>query len=219
MLYKRYIKRLLDIFLSVIALIVLSIPMLIVALLVRIKIGSPVLFRQKRIGKDEKEFMLLKFRTMLELRDENGVYLPDTERITKFGKFLRKTSIDELPSLINIIKGDMSIIGPRPLPARYLNRYNERQHRRHEVRPGLSSPSVVQGRNLLSWEDQFEQDVQYVEGISFWMDLKSIFKTVSIVFSGKGATSDDGDARCEFIGIADINDLKDPENNYMKLHK
>ena len=178
MLYKWYIKRLLDIFLSVIALIVLAIPMLIVALLVRIKLDSPVLFKQKRIGKNEKEFMLLKFRTMLELRDENGVYLPDTERITKFGKFLRKTSIDELPSLINIIKGDMSLIGPRPLLVQYLPLYSEKQRHRHDVRPGLSGYAQVNGRNSITWTHKFELDCEYVEKITFLGDLKILLQTV-----------------------------------------
>ena len=141
--YAKYIKRVLDIFFSSMALLVLGIPMLIVALLIKIDMGSPVLFKQSRIGKDNKEFKLLKFRSMNDARDENGVYLPDDQRITKLGSFIRKLSIDELPSLLNIEKGDMSIIGPRPLPSRYLSRYTEEQKHRHDVRPGLSMPVLL----------------------------------------------------------------------------
>ena len=155
-MYKCFLKRFFDIILSLIALALLGIPMLIVAVIVLCDVGSPVLFGQRRIGKGNKEFKMWKFRSMTNARDENGVYLPDPERITKFGKFIRLTSIDELPSLFNILKGDMSIIGPRPLPTRYLKRYTEEQKRRHEVRPGLSCPSVVNGRNDQSWEAQFE---------------------------------------------------------------
>lgn len=217
-IYEKSIKRILDVLLSAFALSILGIPMIIVAICIKIDMGSPVIFKQSRIGKDNKEFMLLKFRSMTDARDENGVYLPDTDRITKLGKFIRTTSIDELPSLINIIKGDMSIIGPRPLPTRYLERYTDEQRRRHEVRPGLSSPSVVKGRNTLSWEAQFEGDVWYVDNISFLTDLKSIFQTVKIVLTKEGATAADGQARGEFIGIADVEKLKvDSEGNYMKI--
>lgn len=217
-MYEKYVKRLLDIALSALALLVLGIPMLIVALLIRLDMGSPVIFKQARIGKDNKEFKLLKFRSMTDARDENGVYLPDPERITKLGRFIRMTSIDELPSLINILKGEMSIIGPRPLPVRYLSRYTEEQLRRHEVRPGLSNVSVVNGRNAQSWESQFEMDVWYVDNVRFGVDLKSVIDTVKIVFNHKGATSEDGDARGEFIGTASVEDLKaDAEGNYMKI--
>lgn len=217
-MYKKYVKCYLDIVLSIIALLVLGLPMSIVALLVRIDLGSPVIFKQRRIGKDNKEFLLLKFRSMRELRDETGRYLPDKERITKFGSFIRRTSIDELPSLINIIKGDMSIIGPRPLPVRYLERYTKEQLRRHEVRPGLSNPSTINGRNEQSWEQQFKQDVWYVDHVSFGVDAKSVLDTIAVVLSQKGSTASDGEARGEFIGTADINKLKtDAEGNYMKL--
>ena len=216
--YAKYVKRFLDIFFSLFALLVLGIPMLIVALLIRLTMGGPVIFRQLRNGKDGREFYLLKFRSMTDARDENGVYLPDPERITKLGHLIRVTSIDELPSLINIIKGDMSIIGPRPLPTRYLPRYTPEQLRRLEVRPGLSDPSVVVGRNLQSWEDQFAGDVWYVDHVSFWVDAKSVLETMWIVITRKGATADDGDSRTEFIGTADINSLEtDAEGNYMKL--
>lgn len=217
-MYRKYIKRFLDVFLSGFSLLVLGIPMLIVALLVKLDVGSPVLFGQKRIGKDNKEFKMYKFRSMTNARDENGVYLPDPERITKLGRFIRTTSIDELPSLLNIIKGDMSIIGPRPLPTRYLNRYTNEQKRRHEVRPGLSNPSTVNGRNDQSWESQFAGDVWYVDHVSLAVDTKSVIDTIRVVLNHKGATSSDGDSRGEFIGTASVEGLKtDSEGNYMKL--
>lgn len=217
-LYGKYIKRLLDIILSVMALCVLGIPMLIVAALIRKEMSSPVLFRQRRIGRNNQEFNLLKFRSMTDARDENGVYLPDDQRITGLGNFIRKTSIDELPSLLNIIKGDMSIIGPRPLPVRYLKRYTPEQLRRHEVRPGLSNPSTANGRNAQTWEQQFAGDVWYVDHLSFLTDARCVLDTVKIVLNHEGATSDDGGARGEFIGTASIEDLQtDAEGNYMKL--
>ncbi len=217
-MYKKFGKRFLDVFLSGFALLVLGIPMLIVALLVKLDVGSPVLFGQNRIGKDNKEFKMYKFRSMTNARDENGVYLPDPERTTKLGKFIRTTSIDELPSLLNIIKGDMSIIGPRPLPTRYLSRYTDEQKRRHEVRPGLSNPSTVNGRNNQSWEAQFVGDVWYVDHVSFVVDARSVLDTILVVLNRRGATSSDGGSRGEFIGTASIKDLKtDSEGNYMKL--
>lgn len=217
-MYKHFIKRLLDIVLSLIALIVLSVPMIIVAIIVLCDVGRPLFFGQHRIGKGNKEFKMWKFRSMTNERDENGVFLPDPDRITKFGSFIRKSSIDELPSLFNILKGDMSIIGPRPLPTRYLKRYTEEQKRRHEVRPGLSCPSVVNGRNNQTWEAQFEGDIWYVEHVSFGVDLKSIIDTIKIVLTRKGATAADGDSRGEFIGIASSEELEiDSEGNYMKL--
>ena len=216
--YEKYLKRPLDFILSLLALIVLAIPLLIVALLVLIDVGSPVLFGQRRLGKGNKEFKMYKFRSMTNARDENGVYLPDDERITKLGNFIRKTSIDELPSLINILKGDMSIIGPRPLPSRYLNRYTPEQLRRHEVRPGLSNPSTAHGRNNQTWEQQFEGDVWYVDHVSFKTDVKSIWDTIKVVLTHEGATAEDGGARGEFIGTASIEELQtDAEGNYMKL--
>lgn len=207
-----------DFILSLFALIVLAIPLLIVALLVLIDVGAPVLFGQRRLGKGNKEFKMWKFRSMTNARDDNGVYLPDDERITKLGNFIRKTSIDELPSLINILKGDMAIIGPRPLPSRYLNRYTPEQLRRHEVRPGLSNPSTAHGRNNQTWEQQFEGDVWYVDHVSFKTDVKSIWDTIKVVLTHEGATAEDGGARGEFIGTASIEDLQtDAEGNYMKL--
>lgn len=217
-IYERFIKRPLDCFLSVGALIVLSPVLLIVSLLIKKDMGSPILFKQNRIGRNDKEFSMYKFRSMNDARDENGIYLPDDQRITRLGNFIRKTSIDELPSLINIIKGDMSIIGPRPLPTRYLERYTIEQRRRHEVRPGLSNPSTANGRNNQSWEQQFDGDVQYVDNITFAADVKSIIDTVKVVFNHSGATAADGGARGEFIGIANIDELMtDAEGNYMKL--
>lgn len=217
-IYVKYIKRILDIACSFLALCVLAIPLLIIALLVLMDVGSPVLFKQKRVGLNNDEFYLYKFRSMNNDRDVNGVYLPDDERITKLGSFLRKSSIDELPSLLNIISGEMSIIGPRPLPVRYLDRYTEEQKRRHEVRPGLSNPSTVNGRNTQSWEQQFSGDVWYVDHVSFGVDVKSVFDTIKVVLKHDGAVADDGGCRGEFIGIADIDALKsDSEGNYMTL--
>ena len=216
--YEKFIKRPLDLLLSTLALIVLSPLMLVVSILIRLDMGSPVVFKQHRIGRDEREFSMYKFRSMTDDRDENGIFLPDDKRITKLGSFIRKTSIDELPSLINIIKGEMAIIGPRPLPTRYLSRYNDRQRRRHEVRPGLSNPSTANGRNNQSWDAQFEGDVRYVDHVTFLTDVGSIIDTVKIVFNHEGATSADGGARGEFIGIADPEKLKtDAEGNFMKL--
>lgn len=216
--YKQFFKRFYDIVLSLLALLVLSPLLIIVSIISRVNLGKGVLFKQRRIGKGNKEFKLLKFRSMSEARDENGVYLPDDQRITKFGNFIRKTSIDELPSLLNILKGDMSVIGPRPLPVRYLPRYTEEQKRRHEVRPGLSNPATTHGRNAQTWEDQFKRDVEYVDSVSMWTDIKSIFSTVIVVLKKEGATAADQGARGEFIGIADPNNLNtDDEGSYMKV--
>lgn len=216
--YEKYLKRPLDFILSLCALIVLSPLLIIVAILICFSMGWPVFFKQNRIGKNEKPFGMYKFRSMTNARDENGVFLPDDQRITKLGNFIRKTSIDELPSLINILVGDMAIIGPRPLPARYIDRYTDEQRRRHEVRPGLSNPSTAHGRNSQTWEQQFKGDVWYVDHISFATDVKSVWDTVKVVVSHEGATADDGGARGEFIGTANIEDLKtDSEGNYMKL--
>ena len=216
--YERYVKRPLDFILSLTALSVFSPLLCTVSILIVFDMGLPVIFKQRRIGKDDKEFSLYKFRSMTNERDKNGVFLPDDKRITKLGRFLRRTSIDELPSLVNILKGEMAIIGPRPLPTRYLTRYNEKQRRRHEVRPGLSNPATVNGRNAQTWEQQFEGDVRYVDHISFFTDLKSVIQTVKVVLLKEGATADDGGARGEFIGSAKIEDLKtDAEGNYMKL--
>lgn len=193
-MYKNYIKRILDFLLSLIALIVLSPILLIVAILVRTKLGSPIIFKQKRPGKDEKIFTLYKFRTMTDETDENGNLLPDDVRLTKFGKLLRSTSLDELPELFNIINGDMSIVGPRPLAVVYLPWYNEIEKHRHDVRPGLTGLAQVSGRNGLQWEKRFEKDIYYVNNITFIFDLKIIFMTIKKVvkredISVRGTTS------------------------------
>lgn len=189
-MYGRYIKRLLDAALSLIALIILSPALLVIAALVKIKLGSPVIFRQKRPGKNEKIFTLYKFRTMTDKRDENGRLLPDEARLTKFGKALRSTSIDELPELVNILKGDMGIVGPRPLLVEYLPLYSDGQKRRHEVRPGLTGLAQVNGRNATTWKKRFEYDVRYVDNVSFLQDIKIIFSTIGIVFKRSGVSAD-----------------------------
>lgn len=180
-IYEMYIKRIFDFFCSLLALIVLSPILLVTALLVKIKLGSPVFFKQKRAGLHEKEFEILKFRTMTNETDENGKLLPDEIRLTGFGKALRSTSLDELPSLINILKGDMSIIGPRALPVRYIPYYTEKEHHRHDVRPGLSGLAQVNGRNYVSWEDKFMMDIQYISNITFIGDVRLIIKTIAVV--------------------------------------
>ena len=176
-MYKKFFKRFLDILISLISLIILSPVMLIVAILVRIKLGSPVIFKQERPGKNEKIFTLYKFRSMSDKKDENGNLLPDTARLTKFGKILRSTSLDELPELVNILKGDMSLIGPRPLLVRYLPFYTQEERHRHDVRPGLTGLAQINGRNTLTWEQRFEYDLKYVNNITFINDLKILFKT------------------------------------------
>ncbi|MCM3539126.1 sugar transferase [Priestia endophytica] len=188
--YRKYIKRPLDIVLSLIAIICLSFVFVIVAFLVRIKLGSPVLFKQKRPGMNEKIFLMYKFRTMTDERGEDGELLPDDVRLTKFGKFLRSTSLDELPELFNILKGDMSLVGPRPLLVQYLPLYNKHQKRRHEVRPGLSGLAQVNGRNAISWEEKFNLDVEYVGNVSFSLDIKIIFLTIKKVFIREGINSE-----------------------------
>lgn len=163
---------------------------MVVALLVRINLGSPVIFKQQRPGLNEKIFTMYKFRTMTDERDENGELLPDAVRLTKFGKFLRSTSLDELPELFNILKGDMSIVGPRPLLVQYLPLYNEHQRRRHEVRPGLTGLAQVNGRNAISWEEKFDLDVQYVDNVTFINDWKIIFTTLKKVTLREGINSE-----------------------------
>ncbi len=188
--YRRYIKRPMDFILSLIAIIVLAPVLLIIAIMVRVKLGSPVLFKQKRPGLNEKIFTLYKFRSMTDERDENGELLPDDIRLTRFGKLLRSTSLDELPELFNIIKGDMSIVGPRPLLIQYLPLYDDYQKRRHEVRPGLSGHAQVNGRNAITWEDKFELDVEYVDNVSFIGDWKIIFLTLKKAFMREDINSE-----------------------------
>lgn len=199
-IYEKCVKRILDFTLSLLALLVLWPVLLIVSILVRIKLGRPVIFAQERPGKDEKIFKLYKFRTMTDARDEKGELLPDDVRLTKFGKILRSTSLDELPELWNILKGDMSIIGPRPLLVRYLDRYNEHQKRRHEVRPGLSGLAQVNGRNAISWEEKFNLDVQYVDHVTFAGDCKIIWQTVVSVLKREGINSETSVTMEEFQG-------------------
>lgn len=189
-MYEKYFKRLLDIILSGLALIILSPILLIVGLLVRMKLGSPVLFKQKRPGKDEKIFSMYKFRSMTDEKDNNGNLLPDEDRLPNFGKTLRSTSLDELPELCNILKGDMSIVGPRPLLVQYLPLYNNIQSQRHDSRPGLTGLAQVNGRNNLSWDEKFAWDVRYVNNITFIGDLKIIFKTVISILKKDDISSD-----------------------------
>jgi undecaprenyl phosphate N,N'-diacetylbacillosamine 1-phosphate transferase len=189
-IYRNFIKRPMDFALSLIAIIVLSPVLLTVAILVRVKLGGPVLFKQQRPGFNEKIFMMYKFRSMTDERDENGELLPDSVRLTKFGRFLRSTSLDELPELLNILKGDMSIIGPRPLLVQYLPLYNAHQKRRHQVRPGLSGLAQVSGRNAISWEDKFNLDVEYVDKLSFLGDCNIIVSTIKKVVVREGINSE-----------------------------
>ena len=189
-IYERYIKRLLDIICSVTAIFLLSPVMLIVAVLVRIKLGSPVIFTQERPGLNEKIFKMYKFRSMSDARDKNGNLLPDEKRLGNFGKSLRGTSLDELPELFNILKGDMSIVGPRPLLVEYLPRYNKKQHKRHNVRPGLTGYAQVHGRNASTWQERFEKDIWYVEHISFLGDVRIIFATIKVVLKKEGIHSE-----------------------------
>ncbi len=180
-MYRLFVKRFLDIVLSGIALILLSPVLLVLAVLVRIRLGSPVIFHQERPGYRERIFTLCKFRTMTDARDEKGELLPDAERLTAFGSFLRRTSLDELPELFNIFRGDMSIIGPRPLLTGYLPYYTERERLRHTVRPGLTGLAQVSGRNFIAWNDRLAKDVEYVENLSFLTDLNILWKTVMVV--------------------------------------
>lgn len=202
-MYRKYIKRILDFILSLIALVILSPIILVIAILVRIKLGSPVIFKQKRPGLNEKIFTLYKFRTMTDAKDENGNLLPDNIRLTKFGKILRSTSLDELPELFNILKGDMSIVGPRPLLVKYLPLYNKSQKHRHDVRPGFTGWAQCNGRNALSWEEKFDLDIYYVNHVSFLIDVKILFKTIKIVLLREGISSDTSVTMEEFRGSVD----------------
>ncbi len=198
--YERFFKRPIDFLCGLAAILVFWWLYLIVAILVRIKLGSPILFVQERPGKDEKIFKLYKFRTMTDARDENGELLPDEIRLTKFGKMLRATSLDELPEAFNIIKGDMSVIGPRPLLVKYIARYNTEQHRRHEVRPGLSGYAQVHGRNTVSWEQKFKMDTEYVSHITFLGDVKILLDTLKVALNKEGISSGTSVTMEEFMG-------------------
>ena len=188
-MYRKYIKRLLDIVVSLCGIIVLSPVYLVLGILVRVKLGTPVIFRQERPGKDEKIFHLYKFRSMTDEKDEGGNLLSDEVRLTSFGKKLRSTSLDEIPELVNILKGDMSLIGPRPLLVRYLPWYTEEERHRHDVRPGLTGLAQVNGRNALGWEDRFSYDLEYVNHLTFLMDVKIICMTVGKVLKRSGTLS------------------------------
>lgn len=187
--YEKYFKRPIDIMCALLAIVVFSWLYIIIALMVRVKLGSPVIFKQERPGKDEKLFNLYKFRTMTDERDENGELLPDELRLTKFGAWLRRTSLDELPEAFNILVGNLSTVGPRPLLVEYLELYSPEQHRRHEVRPGLSGYAQVHGRNAISWEEKFKLDVEYINHITFLGDLKIIWDTVIVAFIKKEGIS------------------------------
>ncbi len=199
-LYEAYVKRLLDLVLSAVALLLLSPVILVVAILVRCNLGAPVIFCQERPGKDEEIFKLYKFRSMTDACDAYGQLLPDELRLTRFGRFLRSTSLDELPELWNIFKGDMSIVGPRPLLVKYLLLYNEEQRHRHDVTPGLTGWAQVHGRNLCSWEEKFDYDIWYVDHVSFILDLQIIFLTVKSVLKREGISSEDSATMEEFTG-------------------
>lgn len=198
--YERYIKRPQDFLCALAAVVVLSPVMVVTALLVRLKLGSPVIFKQERPGLNGKVFTLYKFRTMTDEKDTEGNLLPDEVRLTKFGKMLRSTSLDELPELFNILKGDMSVVGPRPLLVRYLPLYNAHQARRHEVRPGFTGYAQVHGRNAISWEEKFDLDVEYVNHVTFLGDWQIIFQTVKTVLKREGISSDTSETMEEFKG-------------------
>lgn len=199
-MYRKIFKRWVDFILSLFAIIILSPVLLVLSILVERKLGRPVLFKQERPGKNERIFKMYKFRTMTNTRDKKGNLLPDEKRLTTFGKKLRSTSLDELPELINILKGDMSIVGPRPLLVKYLPLYNKKQKRRHEVRPGITGLAQINGRNAISWEQKFEWDVKYVENITFLGDLKIILDTVKTVLRHEGINSEDSATMEEFRG-------------------
>lgn len=199
-MYAKYFKRMIDFCLSLIGLIVLSPLLLLLMLLGAVFMGGNPFFTQERPGKDEKIFKLIKFRTMDNRRDKDGDLLPDEVRLNKYGRFLRSTSLDELPELINILKGDMAIVGPRPLLVRYLERYNEEQHHRHDVRPGLTGYAQAHGRNAISWEDKFAMDVWYTKHITFLGDIKILIDTVMVVFKRSGVSSETSATMEEFMG-------------------
>ena len=198
--YEKFIKRPQDFLCALAAIVVLSPVMLVTAILVRTKLGSPIIFKQERPGLNGKIFTLYKFRTMTDKTDENGNLLPDEIRLTSFGKKLRSTSLDELPELFNILNGDMAVVGPRPLLVRYLPRYNAHQARRHEVRPGFTGYAQVNGRNSITWEDKFDKDVYYVDHVTFLGDWKIIFQTVKTVLKREGISSDTSATMEEFMG-------------------
>ena len=199
-LYRRWGKHFIDLVLTILVLIVLAPAMVVIALFVRVKIGSPVIFRQKRPGLSGKPFTFYKLRTMTDARDAQGNSLPDEQRLTSLGRFLRKASLDELPELWNVLKGDMSLVGPRPLLIEYLDRYTPEQARRHEVKPGITGWAQVNGRNAITWEEKFKYDVWYVDNLSLWLDLKIIFMTIIKVIKGEGINQPGQATMEEFLG-------------------
>ena len=199
-MYRNYIKRILDIIYSLGFILCFWWVYILVAILVRVKLGSPVIFKQQRPGLNGKVFTMYKFRSMTDARDKDGKLLSDEERLPKFGKLLRATSLDEIPEFFNILKGDMSLVGPRPLLVQYLERYNKRQARRHEVRPGITGWAQVNGRNAISWEQKFEYDVEYVEKCSFLLDMKIIFMTIKKIFIREGISQEGNVTMEEFRG-------------------
>lgn len=205
-MYARYFKRILDFLLSLCALAVLSPVLLILIILGAVNMKGNPFFTQLRPGKDEKIFRLIKFRTMTNQKDKEGNLLPDDVRLTKYGKFLRSTSLDELPELLNILVGDMSIVGPRPLLVKYLPRYNEEQKHRHDVRPGLTGYAQANGRNAITWEDKFKMDVWYTRNISFKLDVKIILDTVKCVLKRDGISSESSSTMEEFMGSEGTNE-------------
>lgn len=217
-MYKKYIKRILDFILSLVSIILLSPVLLIIWFLVRIKLGKPAIFKQQRPGLNENIFTLYKFRTMTDERDQNGNLLPDDKRLTKFGKILRSTSLDELPELINIIKGDMSIVGPRPQLIRDMVFFDMEQIRRQAVRPGLTGLAQVNGRNMISWQEKLEYDLEYLNNINFYYDLKIIFKTISKVFEREGITSEECETSFDYGDYLLVN-KKITQNEYNKKMK
>jgi len=200
-IYLSFGKRIFDLVLTVPALVLFSPVLVVLALLVRLKLGSPILFRQIRPGLNEKPFNMLKFRTMTDARGADGVLLPDAERLTPFGRFLRATSLDELPELFNVLKGDMSLVGPRPLLMQYLERYTPEQARRHEVRPGITGWAQVNGRNAITWEEKFKLDVWYVDNWSLWLDIKIIAMTIWKILKREGISQPGQATMEEFKGI------------------
>ena len=208
MIYQNYVKRLFDIIISGLFIIVLSPVYLVLALLVRVKLGSPVLFRQKRPGRNEKNFDMYNFRSMTDEKDANGEYLPDEVRLNSFGKKLRSTSLDELPELWNVLKGEMSLVGPRPLLMEYLPLYSTEQYRRHEVRPGITGWAQVNGRNAISWEEKFEYDVWYVDNQSILLDIKILLLTIKKVFVKEGISAEGEVTMTKFTGSQNIEEHK-----------
>jgi len=210
-IYEKCFKRPFDLFVSLIAFILLFPLLLIIAVLIRTKLGSPIIFKQERPGLNENIFTLYKFRTMTDKKDIEGVLLPDSERLTKFGRFLRSTSIDELPGLINIIKGNMSIVGPRPLLVEYLELYSSKQRKRHEVRPGLSGYAQINGRNALSWEEKFKLDIVYINNVTFRNDILIILKTLYKVIKREGISSNNSVTMERFSGNYNMRREKNDE--------